>query len=142
MLIPGTWIVESDGVLRPGFRAQMLRADGTWLPISLQADTGADRTVLSADVLVALGLPLLPAPTQLAGVGGPTASVLVDTAFRLAQVNGVFAIFKGRFFGFMQPEALDMSVLGRDVTNRFALIGDRPQDVVCLVGQGHRSVIV
>jgi hypothetical protein len=142
MLIPGAWILENDGVLRPGFRGEILRSGGAWLPVPFQADTGADRTVLSEDVLVALGLPLLPAPTQLAGVGGPTTTVLVDTQIQLVQVNGAVAVFRGRFFGFTQPEALDVSVLGRDITNLFALIVDRPQDVVLLVGQGHRYAIV
>jgi hypothetical protein len=35
-----------------------------------------------------------------------------------------------------------MSVLGRDITNFFALIVDRPQEVVCLLGQGHRYLII
>jgi hypothetical protein len=35
-----------------------------------------------------------------------------------------------------------MSVPGRDITNLFALIVNRPQDVVCLVGHGHRYLIV
>jgi hypothetical protein len=34
-----------------------------------------------------------------------------------------------------------MSVLGRDITNLFGVIVDRPGDVVCLVGQGHRYLI-
>jgi hypothetical protein len=35
-----------------------------------------------------------------------------------------------------------MSVLGRDIINLFALIVDRPQDIVCLLGQRHRYRIV
>jgi hypothetical protein len=34
-----------------------------------------------------------------------------------------------------------MSVIGRDLTNLFALIVDRPGDRVCLLGQRHRYVI-
>jgi len=30
-----------------------------------------------------------------------------------------------------------MSVLGRDISGLFALIVDRPNNVVCLVGQNH-----
>jgi hypothetical protein len=44
-------------------------------------------------------------------------------------------VFKGRFAAFTDPKALDMSVLGRDITNLFAVIVDRPQDLVCLLGQ-------
>jgi hypothetical protein len=35
-----------------------------------------------------------------------------------------------------------MSVLGRDILNLFALIVDRPQETVCLLGQRHRYAIV
>jgi len=35
-----------------------------------------------------------------------------------------------------------MSVLGRDILDLFAVIVDRPGDVVCLVGQRHRYQIV
>ena len=38
------------------------------------------------------------------------------------------------FAAFTQTESLDMRVLGRDILNLFALIVDRPRDVVCLLG--------
>jgi hypothetical protein len=34
-----------------------------------------------------------------------------------------------------------MSVLGRDITNLFTLIVDRPRDGVCLLGSGHQYAI-
>jgi hypothetical protein len=34
-----------------------------------------------------------------------------------------------------------MSVLGRDITDLFAVIVDRVHDVVCLLGQRHRYSI-
>jgi hypothetical protein len=34
-----------------------------------------------------------------------------------------------------------MSVLGRDISNLFALIVDRPRDLVCLLGSGHHYSI-
>ncbi len=34
-----------------------------------------------------------------------------------------------------------MSVLGRDITDLFAAIVDRPGNVVCLLGQNHRYKI-
>jgi len=39
--------------------------------------------------------------------------------------------------GITDPASLDMSVLGRDILNLFAVIVDRPQDVVCLLTQDH-----
>ena len=39
-------------------------------------------------------------------------------------------------------EALDISVLGRDITESFAVIVDQPGDVVSLLAQMHRYSIV
>jgi hypothetical protein len=38
-------------------------------------------------------------------------------------------------------EVLDMNVLGRDIAGLFAVIVDRPGNVVCLLGQRHRYII-
>jgi len=38
-------------------------------------------------------------------------------------------------------EALDISVLGRDMTDLFAVIVDRRAEVVCLLGQRHHYII-
>jgi hypothetical protein len=38
-------------------------------------------------------------------------------------------------------EALDICVLGRDITGLFGLIVDQPQGVVCMLGQRHRCRI-
>jgi hypothetical protein len=34
-----------------------------------------------------------------------------------------------------------MCVLGRDIMNLFAVIVDRPGDLVCMIGRGHRYTI-
>ncbi len=47
-------------------------------------------------------------------------------------------LIRGQFAAFTSLESLDMSVLGRDITNFFAMIVDRPQEVVWLIGQQHR----
>ena len=65
-------------------------------------------------------------------------SVLVKTRIQLLDERDVPIVFRGRYAAFTNPDALDMSVLGRDLTNLFALIVDRPNDVVCLLGQQHR----
>jgi hypothetical protein len=141
MLLPGQWLLCDDGVLRPIFRAEILAADGAVLQAELLADTGADRTVLCADILHKLGLPLLPSPTQLGGVGGEATTVLVATELRLSCDDGGSIVFRGQLAGFTVLEALDMSVLGRDITNLFALLVDRPRDLVCLLGTGHQYSI-
>jgi len=67
---------------------------------------------------------------------------MVGTHVRLPLAAGGGFAFKADFPAVTTMEALDMSVLGRDITNHFVLIVDRKQDVVCLVGQGHRYSIV
>ncbi|HTE18067.1 MAG TPA: hypothetical protein VK689_06765 [Armatimonadota bacterium] len=136
MLFNGEWYLCSDGVRRPVIRSEVLAQDGTWTPTFFLVDTGADRTVLSGAVLAILGLPVI-GFERLGGVGGIAHSVVVETQIRLTRENGGKVLFHGQFAAFSEVEALDMSVLGRDVTGLFAMIVDAPGDVVCLVGPGH-----
>jgi hypothetical protein len=141
MLIRGLWTLWDDSIIRPVVEGEVLAADGSWLPVELLVDVGADRTVFTAGVLATLVLPQLPAPHSLGGVGGTAATAVVATQLRLPLDSGASIKFQGTFAGFLQAEALDMSVLGRDIMNLFAVIVDRPGDVVLLVGQGHRYMI-
>jgi len=141
MLIRGLWMLCDDGIIRPVIESEVLSADGSWLRVELLVDVGADRTVFSAAVLATLALPHLPATHQLGGVGGAASTVAVATHIRLSLGGGFTIAFQGSFAGFTQADALDMCVLGRDIMNLFAVIVDRPGDVVCTVGQGHRYAI-
>jgi hypothetical protein len=142
MLMSGVWYLCDDGVVRPVIRSEVQTDDGSWLKAPLLVDTAADRTVFSADVFRALGLAPQAAAHELSGVGGAAASVEVVTEIRLTQEDGGKVTFRGGFAAFTDPATLDMSVLGRDLTNLFALIVDRPRDVVCLLGQRHQYKIV
>jgi len=142
MQISGMWLLCDDGVVRPVIRGEVLASDGTRVQAFFLADTAADRTAFSADVLAALGLQPLAASDQFSGLGGVTASVTVNTQIEFTWENGDPVVFRGQFAAVTDPEALDMSVLGRDITNLFAVIVDRPGDVVCLLGQRHRYIIV
>ena len=51
-------------------------------------------------------------------------------------------VFRGAYAAITDLEALDMSVLGRDITNMFAVVVDRPGNVVCLLRQRHQYRIV
>jgi hypothetical protein len=120
---------------------ELLAADGSWLPIELLVDVGADRTVFPAGVLATLALPQLPTSQQLGGVGGAASTVTIATHLRLPLGGGTSIVFQGSFAAFTQADALDMSILGRDIMNRYAVIVDRPGDLVCMIGQGHRYEI-
>src|SRR5262245_9385537 len=141
MLINGLWYLCDDGVVRPVIRAQVQRPDGSWHEAPFLADTGGDVTVLSAEVLKALGGPPPEASLRIAGVGGQSDATTVKTPIRLATDGGGWATLQGSWTAALSEEALDMSVLGRDILDIFALIVDRPRDVVCLLGQKHHYKI-
>ena len=100
-------------------------------------DTGADRTVLSADVARPLALTSVTSSDRLGGIGGAVDSVVFQTKIALRREDDSVVHFNGQFAAFTDPKCLDMSVLGRDITNLFAVIVDRPQDLVCLIGREH-----
>jgi len=141
MLIRGLWTLCDDGIVRPVIESEVLCADGSWLRVELLVDVGADRTVFCAPILATWALPHLPAPNQLGGVGGTASTVSIATQIRLPLGGGATIAFQGSFAGFTQVDALDMCILGRDITNLFAVVVDRPGDVVCMIGKGHRYTI-
>jgi predicted aspartyl protease len=105
-------------------------------------DTGADRTVFSAAVLSELSLPALTTDEPISGLGGVVDSVVLETRIQLLRETGLPVSFRGRFAAVTDVTALDISVLGRDITDNFAVIVDRPQDVVSLLGQRHSYRVV
>jgi hypothetical protein len=137
MRINRLWLLCDDGVVRPVIRGEVLSADGSRVQAFFLVDTAADRTDFSQDVLAALQLPAGLPTESLSGVGGTTPSVIIQTQVEFPREHGSPVVFRGPFAAFTDPEALDMSVLGRDIMNLFALIADRPQDVVCLLSQRH-----
>jgi hypothetical protein len=141
MRIDGEWYECDDEVVRPIIRGEVFSAHGSWEPVLFLVDTGADCTVFSAAILDVLGFEPGTARGRLGGIGGVAESVDVATRIRLAREDGGNAVFRGRYSAFTQLESLDMSVLGRDIMQMFAVIVDRPDDVVSLVGQQHRYVI-
>ena len=135
MLICGQWLLCDDGVRRPIFRVEIESSTGSWIEAPFLVDMGADRTVFSAAIAAVLGLSPAQASHQLLGVGGISASILLSTTIRFATDSGTKIVFRGDFAAFTSLEALDMSVLGRDILNLFAVIVDRPQETVWLVLQ-------
>ena len=138
MKIEGRWYPCDDGVVRPVISGEILAGNGSWEPALFLLDTGADRTVFSAAQLSGLHLGPITTRDRLGGVGGMTESVVVDTQIRLTHDADGKVLFKGRFAALTMLEALDMCVLGRDITDLFAVIVDRPGNAVTLVGQRHR----
>jgi hypothetical protein len=71
------------------------------------------------------------------GFGGIAETVIIQAQFRVVRDDGVNVVFRGQFAACTELEALDFSVLGRDVLDMFALIVDRRADVVAIIGQDH-----
>jgi len=128
-------------LVRPVIRGEILAGDGTWQRAEFLVDTGADRTVFSAAVLAALRLQPVVTQARLGGVGGVADSVVVETQVRLTREEAGKVVFRGQYAAVTELEALDMSVLGRDITGLFAVIVDGPGSVVCLLRQQHQYTI-
>jgi Retroviral aspartyl protease len=141
MRINGLWDICNDGVIRPVVGGAVLSSTGTWERVYFLVDTGADCTTFNAGTLALLGLAIQSAAAQLGGVGGAVPTVAVDTSIRFSDTNSITIVFKSRFAALTDPAALDISILGRDIINHFALIVDRPGNTVCLLRQPHRYVI-
>ncbi len=141
MRINGTWHTCDDGEFRPVMLGAMVAADGRWLSVPFLLDTGADRTVLASETYRRLGFVGVEAGWNLGGVGGLAETVRVTSVVRFLCEDGGSATFRGDFSAFLEPDVLDMSVLGRDIMDMFAVIVDRPSDVVMLLGTNHRYSI-
>lgn len=142
MRINGEWLQCDDGVVRPILRGRVQDSTGEYVVAEFLLDIGADRTVLNADILEKLGLPLLETEEGLSGLGGETNSVEIETKLLLTRDNGTAVVFNSRWAAVTEPTALDLSVLGRDLADLFAVIIDRPQQIVCLLRDRHRYAIV
>ena len=97
--------------------------------------------MLSADILTALRLPPITTDNRIGGVGGVASAVTIETQIRLSHDKNGKVLLRGQYVGVTSKEILDISVLGRDITNLFAVIVDWPQKNICLLSQRHRYTI-
>ncbi len=68
--------------------------------------------------------------------------MVVETQIRFNHGAGGTVTFRGYYAAVTEQEALDINVLGREITGLFAVIVDRPGQVVALLGQRHQYIIV
>jgi predicted aspartyl protease len=141
MRFDGQWLECDDGIVRPVIRAEVLAAGHEWRSVEFLVDTGADRTVMSANVLESLNLETAYPQDRIGGVGGLVDSVTIATQIRLTRDDGEKVMFRGNYSACTDHEALDMSVLGRDILEMFAVIVDRRADVVAFIGGQHHYAI-
>ena len=142
MQINGEWLLCDDGVVRPVIRGEILTNERLWQPAEFLVDTGADRTVFSAATLSKLGLQPIVVQERLGGLGGLINAVVVATQIQLTRETGSKVVFRSQYAAVTAVEALDICVLGRDITGLFTVLVDQPGDLVCLLRQRHRYTIV
>lgn len=144
MRIAGEWLRGNDGVARPVLRLGVHGADGRFYDAAFLIDTGADRTVLSAFLLRSLRLPAERSSSGevLEGIGGAAASVVVVTALELTTDDGRPVTIRGEFAAFIDLQATDLSILGRDVLDTFDVIISHRRDEVLLLAQYHGYTVV
>ncbi len=126
MQIDGEWLLCDDGIGRPVIRGEILTGDGLWVPSASLVGTSAERTVFSAPVLTALHLQPIATQEHLGSLGGIVASVIIETQVRFRREAGGQVLFRRQYAAVAALEALDISVLSRDITSLFAVIVDRP----------------
>src|SRR6476660_8200186 len=105
MQITGEWYLCDDGIERPIIRGEVLTRGGGWEAALFLVDTGADRTVLSADILSASRRPPLATRERLGGLAGMVNPVLVETTIQLTREDGGSVAFHGQFAAVTELEA-------------------------------------
>ena len=139
MRVDGRWHRFRDGVLRPVIDAAVQTPQGTWQRVTLLLDAGADRTVFDASfhaLLSPLAAPSTETP-ELGGVGGKVSAVFIQTRLSFTRDDGKRVTIHGPFGVFTDLMSSDVSVLGRDVTNNFAVIYSYPTRAVTLLASPH-----
>lgn len=144
MRVDGEWFADEYGILRPTVRAHVHGMDGIVERERFLVDTGADRTVFSANFFEQLRLSgdLPPAGLGLLGIAGGAEFVIVRTILELKRDDGRPAIIRGEFAAFTDPDATDLSILGRDVLDNFRLIISRIDDEVLLLAPNHHYRVI
>jgi hypothetical protein len=144
MRVVGEWMVGDDGATRPVVELEVKAADGSLKPERFLVDSGADRTVFSAEMLETLGFPAAPAPVCLVleGVGGESEYVLVRTRVKLPCDDGGAANMHGEFAAFTDASATDLSILGLEILDHFDVILSRRRNEVLLLTKEHSYRVV
>ena len=100
MRVNGEWYPCDDGIIRPVIRGEILAGTGSWEPALFLVDTGADRTVFSAEKFALLSLQPFATNERLGGEGGVADAVIIETQIRLTRDGAGKVVFKGRFAAF------------------------------------------
>lgn len=140
MRIVGEWRLFPDGVTRPIMAAEMQSAAGGRVIVRFLVDSGADRTALNAAALIDLDLPFQDSAPgdSIRGITGRAPYVTIRSAIEFKTDDGGVAKLRGEFVGLTDPDASDVCVLGRDVTDNFDVILSRRRNDALLLAPTHQ----
>ncbi len=142
MRIMGKWRLFEDGATRPVVEAFALDGACAWTPVLMLVDIGADRTVFAASVADELRLPATRSSAGVIGLGGWAESNFVETTLKFICDEGKPATVRGEMVTLRDAEALDMSMLGRDVLNNFDVIVSYRRKEVLLLAERHSYQVI
>jgi hypothetical protein len=140
MRIEDDWLLCDDGIVRPTVTVHVHDGHGGRESDRFLIDSGADRTVLSADLLHRLqpAGEAVSVDFGLFGIGGAAAFVIVQSVLELVRDDGRAVTIRGAFAAFTDPESTDRSIFGRDVLDNFDLILSRQRDEVPILAPNHQ----
>lgn len=144
MRIVGEWRRFSDGVTRPVMEAEIRGGSGSAVTVRFLMDSGADCTALNASTLAKLGLPHQQPRSEVCirGVAGEADYVTIQSVIEFKTDEGGVARVRGEFVGLTDPDASDLCVLGRDVTDNFDVILSRRRDEALLLAPTHQYQVI
>ncbi len=143
MIIAGEWRRRgAAGPLRPVLLARVVAANGRAVERYFLVDSGGDRTVFCRETLDALGgSGMAGSEAALQGIGGTSATVMVEAAIEFTKEDGNPAQVAGPYPAFVEASEDEEDILGRDVTNNFVSITDYPNRRVLLIHGSHSYAI-
>jgi hypothetical protein len=116
----------------------IMRIDGRWHRFT----DGFERPVIDAQLIPPLSAFLMPQSLPGAvGVGGTAPIALLNAVLVFSTADGRQAGFRGPIQALAAPAAVDFSVLGRDIIDRFELVYSRPRGLIALVALPHTALI-
>jgi predicted aspartyl protease len=132
MRVNGEWRETATTLPRPYLRAFMEAQDGSWVECLFLVDTGADRTLVTADVARRLWHPTLPSTRTVMGIGGVVDTHEVLTRVRFVGAAGEVFNIAGSY-GVFLDELNTECILGYDVLHRFTVIFEKRTNTILLL---------
>ena len=143
MQIHGDWLRRAGLPVLPLIEIYVRRADGSFTLDLFLIDSGADRTIFSGSLFQSLGISAMGSASgsTLFGIGGQFQPVDVATELEFRKTAAVPHRIAGQFAAATDPNAIDISILGRDVLDQFDVILSNRRDEILLLNDPHGYTI-